>query len=434
MIRTLSFIELQDENYLESFQGRRIIDCLTSLKAAHVVLEDNYIDWHYMIDYSKFHSRSFSKPKIETTRLHFFRDINFEEEDFDGFFKSILADGNAEKIKELQKAYIGFCVEKPIKNEQGKKVIGRTIIDPHNSIEKPDDKVFLVTEKKSSLCGIPLNINGLPYQAQDRMVCACATVSIWTCLHSLNRLFGVKIFSPCEITEGAVTTPSIYRSFPSSSLTLEQMISFLKSLKLDCETITLDNNEEEARDLIEAAVKAYLNAGIPIILGLKIKKEDKPDGNHAVVVSGYKLTQGQISELYIHDDGISPYSVSKPINNSFVEFENDWSNNLGFSIRITDLIIPVYPKIRLNFLKMHKLLKKHEENNPFAFELYLTELKEYKKFLLTQKIKDKENILCKSLPRFIWIIRSSYSNKTVFDRLYDGTSVFPIKVADIDYL
>ena len=282
-----SFGSVNKLSYLSSKQGQNIIKFLSKLNASTVVVEEEYIDKHYLIDYSKFHSRSFNAPPRETTRLHFFRNTPFSK---DNDLKQFLLKSNDKKITALNNNYIGFVVVKPIKNQSGHRIIGRTILNPYVENGKHNMK-FQVVEKHSSLFGIPLRVESLPYQTQDTMVCACATVAIWTTLYPLNKLFHFPIYSPCEITELAVKTPSTFRSFPSSALSLEQMICFFKLEGLDVEPIRIRNKNDElivTPDFIENAIKSFLHCNLPIIATLTLKRDGQGDTYHAVVISGYE--------------------------------------------------------------------------------------------------------------------------------------------------
>jgi hypothetical protein len=269
------------------------------------------------------------------------------------------------------------------------------------------------------------------------MVCACATVAIWTALHSLNKSFGVPISSPCEITERAVTTPSVFRSFPSSSLSLEQMIYYIKSMGLDAELIDFQKQTPQiANSMMEHAIKSYLHCELPIIATLTLKKKGTLVGYHAVIISGYKCDKnGMITKLYVHDDQIGPYTETTPIS-SLIKWKNEWITEYKFSdISVDELIIPVYPKIRFTFGRIYKIFIHQSNNsNPFKLSLFLIQVKEYKKYLINEKISNKKKILNEEMPRFLWIIRGTYSNKTYFDRIYDGTSVFKKKLFNVIYI
>jgi hypothetical protein len=68
---------------------------------------------------------------------------------------------------------------------------------------------------------------------------------------------------------------------------------------------------------IPIALKAYINASIPLIALLELKKKEKVSW-HAVVISGYRRDEKRkVKELYVHDDQIGPYSSVKPVKGNF---------------------------------------------------------------------------------------------------------------------
>lgn len=264
---------------------------------------------------------------------------------------------------------------------------------------------------------------------------ACATTGLWVSLHPLCDLFGISVNSPAEITEKSVSFPAEYRSFPSSGLSLLQMITFIKSRGLDLESIDITSERSEREYVITDAVKAYIKAGIPIIATIRLEKGSIFD-YHAVVIGGYRCDQdGVIKELYVHDDQIGPYSpvVSR---RRFIEWENEWVFAFGYDRALIEkLLIPIYPKIRLIFASIYEVYmreKQHIISKGLAAELFLTQVGEYKGFLRNHFIKDKVEILTTPLPRFLWIIRSHLEGMPVID-IYDGTSVIPKRLLTVQF-
>ncbi|MEA1998443.1 MAG: hypothetical protein U9N61_03845 [Euryarchaeota archaeon] len=74
------FNHVQDE-LGHSNQARYIYKYAKDINANTVVIEHNYTDKDYLIDYSKFYVRSFDVPPTVTKRLHFFSE-NFSTADF----------------------------------------------------------------------------------------------------------------------------------------------------------------------------------------------------------------------------------------------------------------------------------------------------------------------------------------------------------------
>lgn len=291
------FSEDLNKHLGDSSQGKYLLRYLKALDAKTCVLEKEYIDKDYIIDYQKFYSRSFGDNGKITKRIHFFKE-EFSLEKFKNSLKN-------NDVGYLNDSYVGFVVIRPITNIDEQPLIGRTLLKTYPYEEGGDKRYFVIREYPTSLFGIPLKVKSLPFQAQDQGVSACATIALWSALHPLADTFDIPRYSPAEITELATSFPSISRKFPSSGLNLEQMVNCVRLVGLDVETI-------EASDggTIPTAVTSYINAGFPLIAVLALTGKASPVLRHAVVISGYRCDRnGNLKELYVHDDQIGPYSL-----------------------------------------------------------------------------------------------------------------------------
>jgi len=413
--------------FRESFQASYLYKYLSKLNARVLINEAEYIDRDYIIDYQKFYSRSFDRIDKFTRRIHFFSS-EFTDKDLEQW----LSDGRAEEMKN---SYLGFVVVKPIQDPKGNPLIGRTLLQPFPiTVDEKRKRFYISSEYDVSLFGLSLKIKCVPFQVQDRGVSACATVALWTAFQSLPRDFGHYPLSPAEITETATMFPSIFRMFPQEGLTLEQMINCIKSVGLDVETVIAADS-----DVVTTAVKAYTYAGVPLIGTLRLKKGRDEKDYHAVVIVGYQHdVNGNVTELYVHDDQIGPYSRVTSRDGDFRFWENEWKDRGYEEIELKELLIPVYHKIRLPFWRMylHYIYKKNKAEEDVNIDLYLTTVQKYKNFLLKRKIKNKVEILKKNFPRFLWIERIFKKNKDepIQDDVFDGTAVDWKKIATIEYI
>jgi len=428
----------------QSNQSKYIFNYLSYLNSKTLIIEENYIDKDYLIDYSKFYARSFDRLDKFTKRIHFFCEEISEDK-----FNKLLEHGSKKHYKVLENSYLGFVIVKPIKDINGNYLIGRTLLRTYpsevNSSSNSDHRFYIKNKHQLSLFGIPLTIESLQFQMQDTAVGACATNACWMIMDSLNNLFGVQKFSPFEVTEMSVSFPSFEeRNFPNSTgLTLLQMKSYFSMIGLETEFIHIEkiqkkfsNFDPTRDDIVADAVKAYSNMKLPLIAAFRLEKDSKGDisddkddnnDNHAAVISGYRQNEDGLKELYIHDDQIGPYSRALP-DGKFNKLKNEW-NNLGYKdIYIEKLMVPIYPKIRFSFYVIYSLFldcKRNLELNDETKspELFLTELNQYKEFLWGKSFKDKISILYKSFPRYIWIIRTYANGNLDSDFVFDGTSV-----------
>lgn len=225
------------------------------------------------------------------------------------------------------------------------------------------------------------------------------------------------------------------------------MKNYFNSIGLETEFIDVRNIRKYKDytandDIVADVVRAYTKMGLPIIATLRLKSGDN-GAFHAVVISGYRHQHGILKELYVHDDQIGPYSKAIPIE-KFEKWDNEWIKRGEFSHLLVDqLVIPIYPKIRLSFARIYNIfLKKHkriiEQLEPILRikltpTLYLMEIRQYKEFIWKHPCKNKEEVLCTHLPRFLWIIRYTFHGRLIMDYVYDGTSVFPKELCVIDF-
>jgi hypothetical protein len=419
-------------HFEESDRGKYLFKYLNELNAKTCILESKYIDKDYMIDYQKFYSRAFEEYDRSTKRIHFF-DKTFSDTDFQKALNG--------EYEQLNKSYLGFVVVKPVYIVKKKPLIGRTLLRTYSHKEGNKNRFFIREKYHASLFGIPLNVDSLPFQDQDLGVGMCATIALWSALQPLVNPYGIPSQSPAEITEIATLRPSPSRRFPSEEgLNVYQMVKYIQSTGLDVEVIRA--NEEN----IPFAVKAYINARLPLIALLAFKKNSESECTwHAVVISGYKCDERRnIEELYVHDDGIGPYSKVKPINNNFKLWNNEWISREeeGYegeydTCELYEFFVPVYSKIRLTFPRIFLNLQKKKDEAKSSWtdlELYLYTIRKYKKYLISYQIKNKMDILTTFLPRFLWVIRTHHKNSPLRDDIYDATSVYVRHCKTVEYL
>lgn len=416
---------------------------LNDLKAKTYVIENEYIDKDYLIDYSNFYARSFDVKEKFTIRLHFFS-AYFPKEDI----KQVLIECDDKILKKLKDRYLGFVVIKPIPDSNGNPIIGRTILKTYPLKDNNECRFFVTGQHDVSFFGIPLKIESLPFQTQDEAVGACATAACWISSHPLSSLFGIPKYSPFEVTEKSVFFPLPGRNFPSEGLSLYQMKNYFNSIGLETEFIDVRNIRKyegytDDDDIVADIVKAYTKIGLPIIATLRLVGPQQNRDFHAAVISGYRHKHGILKELYVHDDRIGPYSKAIPVG-KFNKWDNEWVRSGEFSNLFVDqLVIPIYPKIRLSFARIYNVfINKHKRvmnqlepilGTKFTPSLYLMEIRQYKKFIWEHQCKNKEEILLKPFPRFFWIIRYSYHGTPMMDYVYDGTSVFAEEFCIIEY-
>ena len=384
-----------------------------------------------MVDYQRFYSRSFQEVERTTRRIHFFKS-DFDRSTFEG----LLAGGKINEEQTKQLGYLGFTVIKPIRNKHKELLIGKTLVRP--PYEENQSHRFVKMLHPVSLFGIDLSIDAVPFQAQDHIVGACATTALWTAIAPMSRREGLKEYSPSEITEISNSLPGQQRIFPNNGLSLPQMLTFLRlaDSQLDVEVIS-----SPGATMISTAVKAYIYGNFPLIATLGLYPDDslRPD-LHAAVIVGYRSgSEGELESLFVHDDQLSPYAATTGgAPSSFETWQNGWNRLRYREIRVRELVIPVYHKVRTSFVPMNRYFEKYQEKEKagrsgLRMELYLTTVQRYKQELWAENVRDKTTILSQFLPRFLWIIRSFSGNERLVDVIFDGTSPVPKRMLEVRY-
>jgi len=427
-----------------------------NLHAQIALIEENYIDKDYLIDYSGYYARAFKRIDKCTTRIHFFSN-SFSKQDFEDLLTGFRE--GTEIFKPFRDGYLGFVIVKPVKNKANQPLIGRTILSHLPKADGDEFREYLCSKNESNLYGLPFQIETLPFQAQDQAVAACATISLWTLNNKVKELYQTPSLSPIEITKRAIDAIEEFRSFPSAGLTIKQMFAFFRSIDLDCEYINILNMQnvisdnkfsskaredikEKLKRIVPDTIRALISAKIPIIAAIYIRKNNNKqierEASHTVLISGYKHdVRGKISKIYVHDDQIGPYCrvKDKSGDGSFRKWEYEWITEFGFDeIDLNGLLIPLYPKIRLNYSEIYETLLQLRKGFPANnLELHLKTIQDYKKEILLNNPKDKIKFLEKSMPRFMWVIRNVKDRSIIWDYIFDATFQNVSKIAEIYY-
>ncbi|MDW7732966.1 MAG: hypothetical protein SCH66_11125 [Methanolobus sp.] len=197
--------------------------------------------------------------------------------------------------------------------------------------------------------------------------------------------------------------------------------------------ITIDQNF--INQYVNDAIKAYMDFKLPIIAVLELKRIKNSPDYHAVVISGYRTGEnGIIKQLYVHDDQLGPYTrvQSARKDNGFVYWDYELKRNYN-QIHLFELIIPLYSKLRLTFSNIYiEFLKvKSKMKEGITAHIFLTELNDYKEFLLSRDFENKRYILTGFFPKYLWVIRIQIKGEPLADYLYDATAVYTNKICSI---
>lgn len=460
--------ESQSNNYIlaKKRQISYINEYLNTYKSKKILVEKSYVDKDYIIDYSNYYSRCFLNYSKKTVRLHFFYS-DVEKIIEENNIIKILSERRSDKYlnearKYLESIYLGYIIIRPFIHT----VIGKTCLKSPPAL---NNTKYINTTYSINLFGLNLTISSLAFQEQDKVVAKCATVSLWVAYQITSRKYNHEILSPYMITSKAVKQMLNNRTFPNSGLLIEQMVNSIKTLGME-PTIQTVKNIFQFKAIVYGYMKDY---GVPIIMGMDIyeaveikgSKQRKLNmtGKHAVVISGYSKEEykgvkpdsykniedvasvsSSISTLYIHDDQVGPYSLVKFINNNdFKDIEKDkiilsieWKGSRYIAIPKV-LILPLYHKIRLDIntifksiLSFYTIVNTLEKQNYLDYkdgilwDISLIENALLKKEILSSIHIDKADryrFLTLNLPKYLWVVRATYSEKPLLDLIFDAT-------------
>lgn len=303
--------------------------------AKTIVFESDYVDADYLDDYSEYYSRCFSTYEKTCSRLHFFSKDFKEAHVLDS-----LAINDGEFHEELDNAYLGFVVIRPIPHT----FLARLCLVPYGEHTGNPEYQLITKPVEVSLFGIKLTVNTAPFIEQDQVVSRCATSALWTLLNSASGPKSVVSRSLSAITKSASSGDLGIRTFPTNGLTAPQITRSLKYYGLEPSEILLKNDYTDSLNELKEIALAYIDRNIPLLLGGRILRIDKDQnvsmkGRHLVCALGYhlnperstqdgegglNLTSHQIDKLFVHDDRHGPFMKLTPIStDDCAELENE---------------------------------------------------------------------------------------------------------------
>jgi len=300
-----------------------LIEYLSDFNAQTVLEEPNYFDRDFLSEFSAFYGISAKGYPNTCKRIHFFS----EDITRDNLRRAV--SGSKKLLSRFESSYLGFVVIRPIEAAP----LGRTVIRwyPENQPHTPR-----ITEPSRDYCvhvaGLTLCVNGLAWQQQDTGVGACATIGLWSMLHSSAFDDHHAIPTTTEITVSAHSSASLgSRVFPSTGLTIYQVCEAIKANSLapmlfegDVKDANL-NTVGFSKDRFSSSVASLIRSGYPVLIGGILEGI----GLHAICVVGFrscspspvvagttvKLADSDIEYLFIHDDNIGPNVRFKIVQN-----------------------------------------------------------------------------------------------------------------------
>jgi hypothetical protein len=296
-------------------QSQYLVNYLEHLGAAVVLEESNYFDRDYLSEFASFYGTSSRGYGNTCRRLHFFSDAGISRQMF-----VRCTQGSARSLRRLKDAYLGFVILRPIPAAP----LGRTVLRWYP--EHTPDNPRVTSPSRIYSChvaGVQLEVYGLAWQQQDQAVSACATVGIWSMLHSSALDDHHLIPTTAEITITANKRVALgSRTFPSTGLTLEQLLEAIKDHRLapliisgEGQPIASSAYRAFGRERFASSVASLIRSGYPVLLIGMLEGA----GLHAICATGFRssprapippneiaLQDHETTHLYVHDDNIGP--------------------------------------------------------------------------------------------------------------------------------
>jgi hypothetical protein len=427
-----------------------------AVAARTIVVESPYVDRHYIEEYSRYYATVRSAPNVGTTRLHFFSE-KLSARVLDELLVKLATgqDAYAEVTSQLQSSYLGFSVVRPIPSAP----IGRTVLRTFG--DRGSRQMLSVHIHQVHLCGMELQVRGVPFQQQELAVGACATTAVWSALAAASRATGRRPPTPFDVTDAATRHVLNDRPFPADSgLDLQQVLAAIRAHGFAPYTLKPQSNAE----LFSVAVKAYLSSGSPVVLLV-----NEPSGYHAITAVGYREPDSEyaaepfrvienghtlrttgMSRLYVHEDRLGPYArMDWTIENDDGEkgiwlrhkpFDDSAYNYGEEAMRVYAAIVPLYPKLRLSAIGLFKatselfpVLRKWlgEDIEHVTFDLRFQFSGEYLKELLQMSLDKPERVTAAArqtvLPRYVARARFFFKDGAFLDAIFDTTDILRVE-------
>lgn len=413
---------------------------LSDLGAQTIVVEPEYTDGDYLEDFAAYYVRCFEPYERLGTRLHFFAVALTEEQ----VSRLILRECSVDECDSITRSYLGFVVARPLPSA----IIGRTVLAVPDA-DGGRRHYPVLHECHANFFGIDLTVLSLPFQEQDRVLAACATVALWSAFRQTAKQFGTAAPRPAEITRLASAGVHRGRAVPSSGLSLDEMCHAVSEVGLEPEFVDCRGTNLPVASLLYA----YLCAGMPVILIVDVEKV----GLHAITLVGYSMQPSRvraaeridghlvlpmrglrIDRFYGHDDQIGPFArleVVQVAPADPITFRGSWKTGSGAPAVLTphSVLVPLYNKIRLTFIHCAQWLERLTRvvsaiipaTEDFEWDMRLTTTNAFKREVasLTLDTVHRERLLRKPLPRFLWRATLSVRGAETLDLLFDATDI-----------
>lgn len=386
---------------------QNILDFLSTLRDdIQVVVETEYADPVFRDSFYHLYSRKFQPYVKDCIRLSFFEPIFTSSEDV--VIKS---------TTELQEVYRGFLVIRPVIQ-----CIGRNAIDPKAKKEVGNVVEICKATIKATCVGHKLSVSAFPHSSQDGEHMSCAETSIWSMLEYFGNKYAIyDPILPSQILS-TLKDNAIERIVPTVGLSYMQIAALLRKRNFETKIYHVDN--PKFRELYTC----YIESGLPLITVIQATGLA-----HAVVTIGrtqvnatqishsdkhviegrersWNSWNRNIAEFVVNDDNFPCYRT--------IRFDNPAS---GYPLvkkddEITSFIVPLHAEIlvpaEIAFTIRDMLLDSHEIDGCIE-KTFLTTSRSFREYVVSNpdfSAENKQCLLQKALPKFVWLIEVFDSN------------------------
>ncbi|TGD72640.1 hypothetical protein E4634_14045 [Mangrovimicrobium sediminis] len=293
---------LQHKSYIKAY--------LSGIGAKTLIVEPNYFDRDYLDEFAAFYGTSARGYKNICRRVHFFDSGEICRD----LLERALSDDKG-AIKHFNDSYIGYIILRPLEAAP----FGRTVLRHYPQGNQQPTRIDTPARTYTChLAGLELRVEGLAWQQQDRGVSACATIGIWTLLHSSAFDDVHAIPTTADITRAAHLNSSLgNRPFPQSGLKIEQMLEAI--LAHDLAPVITNPDAPGgyfSKTKFAATCASFIRSGYPVaVVG---NYENDPAQRHLICITAFReesapnhaqspaLLDSAVSVMYVHDDNFGP--------------------------------------------------------------------------------------------------------------------------------
>jgi hypothetical protein len=378
------------ERTLESRQAKYLRCYLHDLGARSVVIEPNYFDRDYLSEFEAFYATSAAGYPNICKRAHYFAAPVTRAT----FAKAVGGDEAAREL--VSSAYLGHVIVRPIPGAP----IGRTVLKVYPDAAGIADGTPRIMEPareyEAHVAGLRLTVSGLAWQQQDSAVGSCATVALWSMLHSSAFDDHHAIPTTAAITSLAHwSAPTGKRIFPDSGLQLAQILEVIKGHGLAPIMIAGDEEAEEfSRQRFCTLIASFVRSGYPVLVNGWLEEEDNKREAHTVCIVGfrssrvpgvkageYAFADENIEYVYIHDDNLGPNTrfrikvaggAISLVPESPQSLNGPWPTDnpttTYHEIVPTEIVVAVHQELRTDPLELERAAIKHAAWLPNALD------------------------------------------------------------------